>query len=76
MRILRSSTQNLKNKFNVGNFSSTFYNFTLKIETIWAKKVAKPISETWNPVRLLYMFGLFILRQKNSKNTQGKKEQF
>ena len=27
---------------------NTFYNFTLKIETSWAKKVLKPILETWN----------------------------
>ena len=26
----------------------TFYNFTLKIETTWAKKVVKSILETWN----------------------------
>ena len=76
MRILRSSTQNLKNKFNVGNFSSTFYNFTLKIETIWAKKVAKPISETWNPNEVIVCLVYLFSDKKNSKNTQGKKEQF
>ena len=27
---------------------NTFYNFTLKIETSWTKKVLKPILETWN----------------------------
>ena len=27
---------------------TTFYNFTLKIETSWAKKIAEPILETWN----------------------------
>ena len=26
---------------------STFYNFALKIETSWAKKVVKSILETW-----------------------------
>ena len=27
---------------------TTFYNFTLKIETSWVKKVVKPNLETWN----------------------------
>ena len=27
---------------------TAFYNFTLKIETSWGKKVVKPILETWN----------------------------
>ena len=27
---------------------TTFYNFTIKIETSWAKKVVKPTLETWN----------------------------
>ena len=27
---------------------TTFYKFTLKVETSWAKKVVKPILETWN----------------------------
>ena len=27
---------------------TTFYNFTLNIETSWAKKALKPIMETWN----------------------------
>ena len=26
---------------------TNFYNFTLKIETSWAKKAVKPILETW-----------------------------
>ena len=29
-------------------FMTTFYNFTLKIETSWVKKVVKYILETWN----------------------------
>ena len=45
---------------------TTFYNFSLKIETSWSEKVVKPILETWNavdilPMVLLCMFGLFIL---------------
>ena len=27
---------------------TTFYNFTINIETSWAKKALKPIMETWN----------------------------
>ena len=27
---------------------TTFYNFTLKTETSWARKVVKSILETWN----------------------------
>ena len=27
---------------------TTFYDFTLKIETSWAQKVVKSILETWN----------------------------
>ena len=27
---------------------TTFYNFTLKIETPWAKKFVKPFLEIWN----------------------------
>ena len=39
---------------------TVFYNFALKIETSWAKKVVNPILETWNApnviVRLVYSF--------------------
>ena len=27
---------------------TTLYNFALKVETSWAKKVLKPIMDTWN----------------------------
>ena len=27
---------------------TNFYNFALKIETSWTKKIVKPILETWN----------------------------
>ena len=45
---------------------TTLYNFAVKIETNWAKKVVKPILETWMPpmmiiIMILFMFGLFIL---------------
>ena len=38
----------------------TFYNFTLKIETSWAKKVVKSIVQTWNVNEVTVMFILFI----------------
>ena len=41
---------------------TSFYNFTFKIETSWAKKVAKPIVETWMPDVVLYVwFDIFVL---------------
>ena len=40
---------------------TNFYNFTLKIETSWAKKAVKPILETW---KANDVFGLFILGWK------------
>ena len=49
-----------------------FYNFTLKVETSWAKKVVKSILETWN-VNDVIVYVWFI---KKSKNMQCKKEQF
>ena len=47
---------------------TTFYNFTLKIKTRWAKKVVKLILKFYirkmleMPMMLVCMFGLFILR--------------
>ena len=38
----------------------TFYNFTLKIETSWAKKVVKSIVQTWNVNEVTVMFIWFI----------------
>ena len=49
--ILKRSAQKFKNIY-IFPLMTTFYNFTLKMETSWAKKVLKPI---------LCMFGLFIL---------------
>ena len=51
MYILRRSAKKNKHIFTL---MTTFYNFTLKIESSWAKKVIKSILETWN------VFGLFI----------------
>ena len=36
------------------------YNFALKIETIWAKKVVKPILEAWNAVNDVIVYVWFI----------------
>ena len=33
---------------NIFTLMTTFYNFTPKIETIWAKKGVKSILQTWN----------------------------
>ena len=37
-----------------------FYNFALKLETSWAKKVVKPILETWNAVNDVTVYVWFI----------------
>ena len=37
----------------------TFYNFTLKIETSWAKKVLKPIFETSNANDVMLISSLY-----------------
>ena len=39
---------------------TTFYNFALKIETSWAKKVVKPILETWNAANNVIVYFWFI----------------
>ena len=52
----------------------TFYNFPLKIETSWAKKVVRTISEIWNAndviVCLVYSFS----DKNNFKSTKLKKK--
>ena len=53
---------------------TTFYNFALKIETSWAKKVVKSILETEMSMILLCMFVLFISGWKKIKNMECKKE--
>ena len=61
---------------------STFYTVTLQIEISWAKKIFRPILETWiMPMMLLCMFGLFILELKilkiyNVKNNNAKCTKF
>ena len=56
---------------------TTFYNFALKIETSWDKKVVKSILEILYTFNDLIAYVWFIHSQiKNFKNMQCKKEQF
>ena len=52
---------------------NTFYNFALKRETSWAKKVVKSILETWNATVIVYVWIIYS-RIKAIKNMQYKKE--
>ena len=51
----------------------TFYNFTLKIETSWAKKAVKSILETWN-VNDVIVHVWFIYFWKKKLNKCNKKK--
>ena len=54
---------------------TTFYNFTLKIETSWAKKAVKSILETWNVNDVIvYVWFIYFQTKKKNKNMQCKKE--
>ena len=55
---------------------TTFYNFTLKIETNWAQKTVKSILETEMSMILLCMFVLFISGWKKLKIWNVKKNNF
>ena len=47
---------------------TTFYNFTLKIETSKAKKVVKSILETWNVNdAIVYVLFIYFRIEKNPK---------
>ena len=47
---------------------TTFYNFTLKIETSWAKKVVKSILETWNVNDVIvYVWFIYFQTKKKKK---------
>ena len=39
---------------------TNFYNFALKIEAIWVKKVVQPILETWNRANDVFVHVWFI----------------
>ena len=43
---------------------TTFYNFTRKIETSWAKKVVKCILETWNVNVIVYVWFIYFQIKK------------
>ena len=73
MYILRSAPK-LKNMFFP--LTATFYNFTLKLETSWTKKVVKSILETWNfNDVIVYVWFIYFWIKKN-RNMQCKKDWF
>ena len=49
---------------------STFYNFNLKIEISWTKKVVKSILETWNVNDVIVYVWFIYFRIKKKKNMQ------
>ena len=49
------------------------YNFTLKIETNWAKKFLKTILETWNVIDLIVLSMVYLFPDKKCKKMQYKK---
>ena len=51
---------------------TNFYNFTLKIETSWAKKVVKSILETWdvNDVTVYVWFIYFWIKKLKTCNVK------
>ena len=53
---------------------TTFYNFALKIGASWAKKVVKPIFETWNTANdvivYVWFIGFLIEKLKNTCNVK------
>ena len=55
---------------------TTFYNFTLKIETSWAKKVVKSILETWNVNGVIVYVWIIYFWIKNLKICIVKKTNF
>ena len=54
----------------------TFYNFTLKIETSWAKKAVKFILETWNVNDVIAYVWFIHFRVKKKKICNVKKNYF
>ena len=59
-----------KKKYIIFPRMTAFYNFALKIETSWAKKVVKPILETWNASNVIVYALLIHSIIKNFKNMQ------
>ena len=64
MYILKRTAQKLKKQQHIFSLETTFYNFTRKIETSWAKKVVKSILETWNVSIIVYVWFIYF-RIKN-----------
>ena len=54
---------------------TTFYNFTLKIETKWTKKIVKSILETWNINDVIVDVWFIYLRIKKLKTCNVKKNE-
>ena len=52
---------------------TTFYNFTLKIETSWAKKIVEPILGTWHTNDVISYVWFVYSRVKNLKICNIKK---
>ena len=75
MYILRRSAQKLKKKQHIFPLMTNCYDFTLKIETSWAKKVVKFILETWNVNDVIvHVWFIYFQTKKKNKNMQCKKE--
>ena len=56
---------------------TTFYDFTLKIETSWAQKVVKSILETWNVNdAIVYVWFIKKLKICNAKKNNLKCRKF
>ena len=53
---------------------STFYNFNLKIEISWTKKVVKSILETWNVNDVIVYVWFIYFRIKWKRRICNKKE--
>ena len=63
-----------KNWNNIFCLMTTFYNFTFKTETSFAKKVVKPILETWNVNGVIVYISFIYFRIKKIENMQCKKQ--
>ena len=63
MHILGKSAQKLKKAYFP--LLATLYNFSLQIETSWAKKAVKPILEIWNSSDVVvYVWFIYSLIKK------------
>ena len=53
---------------------TTYYNFTLKIDTSWAEKIVKSIWETWNVNDFIVYVWFIYFWIKKIENIPCKKE--